>query len=79
MYRPVISLLILILLVGTVIAINPLAREQAMELWEETRPTLVAWKDKALEVIQSLIVGESATQIEHKPVPPEFNIEIISA
>lgn len=79
MYRPVISFLILTLLVGTVIAINPLARQEATELWEETKPTLIAWRDKALEVVQSLITGGSETQIEHGPIPPELNIEIISA
>jgi hypothetical protein len=79
MYRSVISLLVLTLLVGTAIAINPLAREEATELWEETKPTLVAWKDKALEVFQSLIVGGTEAEIEHRPIPPDLDIEIISA
>ena len=79
MYRSVLAFLVLMLLVATVIAMNPLAREQATELWEETQPTIVAWKDKAIEVVHDLITGESETQIEHKPIPPELDIEIISA
>ena len=79
MYRSVISLLILTLLVGTLIATNALAREQATELWEETKPTLVGWKDKAVELIQGLLTGGSEAPIEHKPIPPELDIEIISA
>jgi hypothetical protein len=77
MYRSVISFLVLTLLVGSVIAINPQAREEATDLWEETKPTLVAWKDKALEVVQDLINGGSEAQIDHQPVSPELNIDII--
>jgi hypothetical protein len=77
MYRSVISLLILVLLVGSVIAINPQAREEATELWEETKPTLAAWKDKALQVFQDLLHGGSEAQIEHEPIPPRLNTDVI--
>jgi len=77
MYRSVISFLILTLLVGSAIAINPQAREEATDLWEETQPTLLAWKDKALEVFQDLLNGGSEAQIDHEPLPPELNIDFI--
>lgn len=78
MYRSVVSLLILTSLVGTVIAINPRARAEATELWEEAKPTLVAWRDKVSEVFQGFISSNgSDTQIEQNPVSPEFNFDII--
>jgi hypothetical protein len=77
MYRSVISFLTLTLLVGSVIAVNPQAREEATDLWEETQPTLLAWKDKALEVFQDFINGGSEAQIDHEPLPPELNIDFI--
>ena len=77
MYRSVISFLTLTLLVGSAIAINPQAREEATDLWEETQPTLLAWKDKALEVFQDLLNGGSEAQIDHEPLPPELNIDFI--
>jgi hypothetical protein len=79
MYRSVISLFLLILLVGWVISINPQAREEAADLWEEAKPTVVAWKDKVIEVFQGLITGEPDAQIDHQPVSPELNIDVISA
>jgi hypothetical protein len=77
MYRSVISFLILTLLVGSTIAVNSRAREEATDLWEETQPTLLAWKDKALEVFQDLLNGGSEAQIDHEPLPPELNIDFI--
>ena len=56
MYRAVISLVVLVLLVGWTISINPQAREEATELWEEAKPTVVAWKDKAVEVLQGSLM-----------------------
>lgn len=79
MYRAVISLFILALLVGTVIAINPQAREEATDLWEETRPTLVGWKDKVLEVFQDVISSETDVHIVPEPISPDINIDIIIA
>jgi len=78
MYRAVISLLVLILLVGWMISINPQAREEATELWEEAKPTVVAWKDKAVEVLQGFINGGIDVQIDHEPVSPELNLDLIS-
>ena len=77
MHRSVISLLILTLLVGSTIAINPQAREEATDLWEETQPTLLAWKDKALEVLQEFVNGGSEAQIDHEPIPPELDLDFI--
>lgn len=79
MYRSVISFLLLTLLVGSVIVINPQAREEATELWEETKPTFVAWKDKIFEVFRELIYGGFDAQIHHEPVSPKLDIEIINA
>jgi len=79
MYRAVISLLVLVLLVGWMISINPQAREEATELWEEAKPTVVAWKDKAVEVLQGFINGGTDVQIDHEPVSPELNLDLISA
>jgi hypothetical protein len=79
MYRSVISWFVLILLVGWMIAINPQAREEATELWEEAKPTVVAWRDKVVEVFQGFISGGMDAQIEHEPVSPELNFDIISA
>ena len=79
MYRSVISFLLLTLLVGSVIAINPQAREETTDLWEETKPTFVAWKDRILEVFRELIYGGFDAQIEHDPVSPKWDIEIINA
>jgi hypothetical protein len=79
MYRAVISLLVLVLLVGWMISINPQAREEATELWEEAKPTVVAWKDKAVEVLQGFINGGTDVQIDHEPVSPELNLDVISA
>jgi len=78
MYRAVISLLVLVLLVGWMISINPQAREEATELWEEAKPTVVAWKDKAVEVLQGFINGGIDVQIDHEPVSPELNLDLIS-
>lgn len=78
MYRAVISLLVLVLLVGWMISINPQAREEATELWEEAKPTVVAWKDKAVEVLQGFINGGTDIQIDHEPVSPELNLDLIS-
>lgn len=78
MYRAVISLLVLVLLVGWMISINPQAREEATELWEEAKPTVVAWKDKAVEVLQGFINGGTDVQIDHEPVSPELNLDLIS-
>jgi hypothetical protein len=77
MYRSVISFLILTLLVGSAIVSNPQAREEATDLWEETQPTLLAWKDKALEVVQDLINSGSEAQIDHDPLPPGSDIDFI--
>jgi len=79
MYRAVISLLVLVLLVGWMISINPQDREEATELWEEAKPTVVAWKDKAVEVLQGFINGGTDVQIDHEPVSPELNLDLISA
>lgn len=79
MYRAVISLFVLVLLVGWTISINPQAREEATELWEEAKPTVVAWKDKAVEVLQGFINGGTDAQIDHEPVSPELNSDVISA
>ena len=57
MYRSVISLFVLVLLVGWMISINPQAREEAIELWEEAKPTVVGWRDKVVEVFQGFISG----------------------
>ena len=77
MYRSVISWFVLFLLVGWVISINPQAREEATDLWEEARPTLVGWKDKVVEVFQDLINNASDARIDHEPISPELNIDII--
>ena len=77
MYRSVISWFVLFLLVGWVISINPQAREEATDLWEEAKPTVVAWKDKIIDVFQGLITGETDPQIDHEPVSPELNIDVI--
>ena len=77
MYRSVISLFVLVLLVGWVISINPQARQEATDLWEEARPTVVAWKDKVIEVFQGLITGETDPQNDHEPASPEMNIDVI--
>lgn len=79
MYRSVISLFVLVLLVGWMISINPQAREEATELWEEAKPTVVAWRDKVVEVFQGFINGGADAQIDHEPASPELNIDIISA
>ena len=79
MYRSVISLFVLVLLVGWTISINPQAREEATELWEEARPTVVAWRDKVVEVFQGFINGGTDTQIDHEPASPGLNIDVISA
>lgn len=79
MYRSVISWFVLVLLVGWMISINPQAREEATELWEEAKPTVVAWKDKVLEVFQGFIHGGKDAQIDHEPASPELNINVISA
>ena len=77
MYRSVISWFVLFLLVGWVISINPQAREEATDLWEEAKPTLVAWKDKVVEVFQDLINNGSDARIDHEPISPELNIDVI--
>ena len=79
MYRSVISFFVLVLLVGWVISINPQAREEATDLWEEAKPTVVEWKDKVIEVFQGLINGGADAQIDHEPVSPELNIDVINA
>ena len=79
MYRSVISLFVLVLLVGWMISINPQAREEATELWEEAKPTVVGWKDKVVEVFRGFISGGADAQIDHEPASPELNIDIISA
>jgi hypothetical protein len=77
MYRSVISWLLLFLLIGWVIYINPQAREEATDLWEEAKPTVVAWKDKVVEVFQDFINGGNDARIDHEPVSPELNIDVI--
>jgi hypothetical protein len=77
MYRTVISWLLLFLLVGWVIYINPQARQEATDLWEEAKPTMVAWKDKVVEVLQDLVNGGNDARIEHEPASPELNIDVI--
>jgi hypothetical protein len=77
MYRAVISFLLLLLLVGSVIAANPRARQEATDLWEEARPTVVDWKDKAIEILLSFILGRVDAQIDHDPVPPPREIELL--
>jgi hypothetical protein len=77
MYRSVISWFLLFLLIGWVIYINPQAREEATDLWEEAKPTVVAWKDKVVEVFQDFINGGNDAQIDHEPVSPELNIDVI--
>ena len=77
MYRSVISLFMLILLVGWVISINPQAREEATDLWEEAKPTVVAWKDKVIEEFQDFFNNGTEAQIDHNPVSPELNIDVI--
>jgi len=77
MYRSIISWFLLFLLVGWVISINPQAREEATDLWEEAKPTLVAWKDKVVEVFQDLINNGNDARIDHEPISPELNIDVI--
>jgi hypothetical protein len=77
MYRAVISWLLLFLLVGWVIYINPQARQEATDLWEEAKPTVVAWRDKVVEVFQDLINDGNNPRIDHDPVSPELNIDVI--
>jgi hypothetical protein len=61
------------------ISINPQAREEAAELWEEARPTVAAWRDKVVEVFQGFINRGTDAQIEHEPASPELDIDVISA
>jgi len=77
MYRSVISWFVLFLLVGWVISINPQAREEATDLWEEAKPTVVAWKDKVIEEFQDFFNNGPEAQIDHNPVSPELNIDVI--
>ena len=78
MYRAVVSLLLLTLLVGAVIAISPRARAEATHLWEETKPTVVAWKDKTLEIF-GFTNGEPDADIHIAPEPgsPGLDFEVI--
>ena len=77
MYRSIISWFLLFLLVAWVISINPQAREEATDLWEEAKPTVVAWKDKVIEEFQDFFNNGTEAQIDHKPVSPELNIDVI--
>ena len=77
MYRSIIAWFLLFLLVGWVISINPQAREEATDLWEEARPTVVAWKDKVIEVFQDFFSSGGDARIDHDPVSPELNIDVI--
>jgi hypothetical protein len=77
MYRSIISWFLLFLLVGWVIFINPQARAEATDLWEEAKPTVVAWKDKVIEEFQDFFNSGTEAQIDHKPVSPELNIDVI--
>ena len=77
MYRAIISWLVLFLLVGWVISINPQARKEATDLWEEAKPTLVGWKDKVVEVFQDFFNSGSDARIDHEPISPELNIDVI--
>jgi hypothetical protein len=77
MYRAVISWLLLFLLVGWVIYINPQARQEATDLWQEAKPTVVAWKDKVVEVFQDFINSGNHARIDHEPASPELNIDVI--
>ena len=77
MYRSLISGLLLFLLVGWVIYINPQARQEATDLWEEAKPTVVAWRDKVVEVFEDLINGRNDARIDHEPASPELNLDVI--
>jgi len=77
MYRSLISWLLLFLLVGWVIYINPQARQEATDLWEEAKPTVVAWRDKVVEVFEDLINGRNDARIDHEPASPELNLDVI--
>ena len=78
MYRSVITLSAVALLAATVFAINPQARNAATDLWMESRPTLIAWKDRALNVLQAFLGGPDS-RIDPRPVSPDINIEVIVA
>ena len=72
MYRSIISWFLLFLLVGWVISINPQAREEATDLWEEAKPTVVAWKDKVVEEFQGFFSSGADAQIDHEPCFPRI-------
>ena len=77
MYRSIIYWFLLFLLVGWAISINRQARREATDLWEEAKPTLVGWKDKVVEVFQDLINNGNDARINHEPISPELNIDVI--
>lgn len=77
MYRSVISFLVLVLLVGIVIALNPQANKEAMDLWEEFKPTVLGWRDRFVEVVRAFLGVRSDDSSPPNPVQPDIQMELI--
>lgn len=71
----------LLLILAVVVAYNPQARQQAVNVWEQIKPVLMSTLNSLYASIRNLIAGSNAPRDgvdDHKPVPaPGGNFERI--
>ncbi len=72
-------IVVLLLILAILVSVNPRAREQVKETWENIRPTILAFMDNVYGAIRSLIAGNDSDNRFETPTPtsPGVNFERI--
>lgn len=71
------AVIVLLLILAVVVAYNPRARVEAVEIWETIRPAVVEFMDKFYAAVRNLINGnDSEDERDETPVPgPGVNFD----
>lgn len=71
------AVIVLLVILAVVMAYNPRARMEAVEIWETIQPAVVEFMDKFYAAVRNLINGDdSEDEMDETPVPgPGVNFD----
>ena len=71
------AVIVFLLILAVVVAYNPRARVEAVEIWETIRPAVVEFMDKLYAAVRNLVNGnDSEDEMDETPVPgPGVNFD----